>query len=697
MFLKDRLVGTFRVVPIALALLVPAALYLALFLARPLQYRFVVEDAAVRGWPLACAVLALAAFAALAFWVLRACERLTPSLALLACATLAGAAATGFAFGRQPVPALVPAAAAGLLLFCWYRLLRSERLWGRLPRPFRSTWLPAVLALGLYLGSAVASILDPLRLPQAVGAFAILAVFAGFLGLLLCVAMLRPRAGLAFLLYGLVAALFFGSNSHRVPTVEAKTAPMEMRDSFSLWLRNRADLEAYRSANLPYPVIFVSSEGGGIYAAAHAYGVLSTLARHCPTFSQHVFAAVGVSGGALGNALFAGALDARQKRHAPCRPEALPVDPEPVAADHLSPVLARFLLVEPMDRLLPGRWAKRDRAQVLTDSFLSVAGGKDYLRTAITDSFNPAGARPALMSVSVDVASGRRLVMAPFWPMATQGTAMWWPSNGRYETQQAVPHPSLIDAAGVSARFPWITPTGRLSVGRGKDLVLADGGYFDNSGADTILDLINDLRISDNAQRVYKKQMEEEVRLNGPIKGSDECTEKAVRVVRNFAMKSAWGDCEIPVFIIHFAIASHEGFDEAPAAAPAVEQSFLLDPIKALLATRQSRAEIALQRADLEQCGTLEAGTECTAQPDASLGLFRNDIAPLKWKLPLGWYMSGGMFDRMLKETVPRAAVDYRRLRDQRESGIRFLVYHLDPDLHKEGADPAIGDLMPAS
>ena len=604
-------------------------------------------------------------------------------------------AGTSFAFGRPDVAALVSGAAAILLLFFWYRLLRAGNAWDRIPQPFRSIWLPALLALGLYLGFGIATIVDPVRLPQVLGSFAILAIFAGFVSILLCVAALRPRVGLVFVVIGLVAALFFGPNNHRVPTAEATRAPMDMEVAFSSWLRNRADLDTYRSANRPYPVIFVSSEGGGIYAAAHAYGVLSTLALRCPTFSQHIFAAVGVSGGSLGNALFAGALDARQRPHAPCRPAGPPVDAAPVAVDHLSPVLARFLLVEPVDQLLPGQWVTRDRAQVLTDSFLAVARGQDYLRTAITDSFDPAGRRPALMTVSVDMESGRRLVMAPFWPMGTEGTAIWWPSGGRYETQHAVPHPSVIDAAGMSARFPWITPTGRLSVGGGRELVLADGGYFDNSGAETVLDLINELRIAENRRSHTAREMEEQARLHGPIAGADECTERAVRVVRNFVQETAWGDCEIPVFIIHLAIASNEGPDETPTARSAISQSFLFDPIRTLLATRQSRAEIALQRADLEQCGTLEAGVECVSPPDASLGLFRNDIAPLRWRLPLGWYMSRTLFHRMLHETVPRAETDYRRLRDKRESGIRFLVYHLDPDLYREGADPSIIDLMP--
>jgi hypothetical protein len=47
----------------------------------------------------------------------------------------------------------------------------------------------------------------------------------------------------------------------------------------------------------------------------------------------------------------------------------------------------------------------------------------------------------------------------------------------------------LSDAAGMSARFPWILPA--VTIKRdGKIMRLVDGGYFDNSGIETALDLI---------------------------------------------------------------------------------------------------------------------------------------------------------------------------------------------------------------
>lgn len=50
----------------------------------------------------------------------------------------------------------------------------------------------------------------------------------------------------------------------------------------------------------------------------------------------------------------------------------------------------------------------------------------------------------------------------------------------------------LSQAVGISARFPWILPA--ATVKRGDEtLQLVDGGYFDNSGIETAVDLIEDL------------------------------------------------------------------------------------------------------------------------------------------------------------------------------------------------------------
>ncbi|MER9586217.1 hypothetical protein [Mesorhizobium sp. M0276] len=396
----------------------------------------------------------------------------------------------------------------------------------------------------------------------------------------------------------------------------------------------------------------------------------------------------------MGNALFADRVKSPQHDHKPCGMAAAPVDPEPVVADHLSPVFARFLLVEPIDRLMPGHWLVDDRAQVLANSFLSDSIDKEFMQTAIGDSFDLKGARPALISVAMDVANGRRFVMAPFQPPEEASTALWWPFDADPVTAKtSYPEISVLDAAGLSARFPWITPTGRLRVKIDKELVLADGGYFDDSGADTVLDLINALRISKDWHNFAKAG----VQSTTPDDISEEnCEEPAIQIVDNFHDQATWKPCVYPVFFIHLALAANEENPSQPTSASSVSQSFIFDPIRALLATRESRAEIALQRSDFDRCGTHMSGAECYSDPNGSFGFFRNDISPVKLSLPLGWYMSQSSFKSILDNSIPDALFDYHKTRREADNDLELLIFHFDPDLYKQGADPSIDDLFPS-
>jgi hypothetical protein len=147
--------------------------------------------------------------------------------------------------------------------------------------------------------------------------------------------------------------------------------------------------------------------------------------------------------------------------------------------------------------------------------------------------------------------------------------------------------------------------------------------------------------------------------------------------------------------LIHLALASSDPEPTTGVATDKVSQSFILDPIAALLATRGSRGEIALQRADLDRCGTGISGAECLAEPGSSMGFFRNDISPQEWKLPLGWYMSSHKFNMMLTRAAPLTTFDYRQNLTDDRSDLELMIFHLDPALYATGAKPDIGDVMP--
>lgn len=690
---------------LTLALVLPAMPYVALGWFMPAQYRHVVVDATSQGLPLIWAVAVMLVYLALLILMLAAASHLRPAFVSLAVMPFVAAiwsftAATGLTLQLGVIVLLTSIVGASAVLL-------SRRQGLAVPAKLRSVWVALGIGFVLFFGSAVASLGEPLAFPKAIGSLAVLAFSIGTIGLWACAMSLKPKFALVSIAYCTVAALLFDPNNHQIPPVKAKSPPQELNQAFATWLSSRRDMDSYRSRKKAYPVIFVSSEGGGIYAAAHAYGTLTAIAQNCPTFNQHVFATVGVSGGALGNVLYAAAADQEQKPYSPCQANGRVVDPKPVTTDHLSPVLARLLLVETVDRLLPGQSVTHDRGQILTDSFLSVTADRTHSAAALSDSFDPTSARPALISVTTDRESGNRLILSPFQPRSYATAAEWWPGSSPFSNEAPRDDSlqiSAINAAGLSARFPWVTPTGQLNLSGTQSRILADGGYFDNSGAETVADLIDAIKIEQNWDRFWNDVEQAQDPADRTVDNG--CAKIKIRIVKNFFLGDDgagdvnWKECEIPVFLIYFALASSEPVPEQDVTTPAgkddLSQSFIGDPLEVLLATRRSRGNNALNYNDFYFCGMAfgSGGAECAFEPGSSTGMFRNNVHPKAWQLPLGWFMSGDNFNSILRGTADPQLFDYRRLRNAADTETELMIYHLDPGLTDEGASPSLSDLM---
>jgi hypothetical protein len=662
---------TFRYSLAIVSPLLPALVYVALAFYMPLQYRFLVEDAVTQIWPTVFATAVLLFYSASSILLLKRHGISSPFAAIMTAApTLAAMISWWTAAGPRVVLAFVALAAVvgfgGIRRF----MARDSKI--------AAKWPPVAGALAFFLLFSLADAVSPVRMPQIIGALAVFAVFVGLIGVLLAATWLRIRMAAAVAVYCAIALTFFSANDHVVPNRPSTFDATTVYEALRKWLPERNDLEAYKKAGLAYPVVFVSSEGGGIYAAAHAYMSLSILDRHCPTFSQHVMMTVGVSGGAIGNALFGASIDSAQKDYAPCTPRDAAIDDTPFGIDHLSPVLARLLLLESVDRLLPGPWLGKDRAFVLTESFRSASPRKEVLDKLVGESFDPKSGRPTTISVATNVANGRRFVLSP---ISAEGTAEWFP-GGQIASQRDT---SIIEAAGISARFPWLTPTARLMRTKDAYRLLADGGYFDNSGADTVFDLIASLRRTEAQQ------------INDVAEGNGEAWDCRLYLVRNFRTQVEWSGCDLHIFPIHLAITSTDidaadepASDEEPVSN--LPQSFPLDPIAALISTRNSRGALALSRSHEEQCGT--SGGICAAHTEASLGFFRSAISAQDLGLPLGWFMSLDGVKRLAFAAIPTDSFRYREGTEFNQNDIAPLLHHFDVSLFADGAKPDSKELL---
>jgi hypothetical protein len=278
-------------------------------------------------------------------------------------------------------------------------------------------------------------------------------------------------------------------------------------DAFGAWLAQRADRSAGGAA---YPVFLIAAEGGGIRAAYITAQILATIQDHCPAFAQHVFAVSGVSGGSLGAAVFAG-LTARHARNEPNLPcNVLGVTPPTtmrgpadsvLAHDFLTPVTGMAVYPDLLQRFLPVSFGVFDRARALEDGFTrawreAFPDGWGFDSSFYNLRRGDASAVPALFLNVTQVENGARVVITNLSPDSTVA--------GRLTTLSSLDSTinlSMSTAVSLSARFTYITPEGAISFASGARQRFVDGGYFENSGAGTILDVIHAIRAWERSHR----------------------------------------------------------------------------------------------------------------------------------------------------------------------------------------------------
>ena len=383
-----------------------------------------------------------------------------------------------------------------------------------------------------------------------------------------------------------------------------------------------------------FPVYIVAAEGGGIYAAYHTALFLAAVQDRYPDFARHVFAISSVSGGSLGASVFTSLVAA--KKDAVTRDWYWQKSRDVLSENFLSGLAYSALFTDLPATLLPcisgfcpGR--KLDRALALEAAFdaawrKSLPAEPDaalFQRSATA--WQPSGNVPALLLNTTEVETGERVVISPF-TLADANS----PTLSSLSERAPCLDVSLATGAGLSARFPFLTPAGwyeakddrraqtttavpnprpanstaellsdRLPEGPkpAEPTVvrrrLVDGAYFDNSGITTALDVLLALQRTEDA--------------SGAPRGR-------VRFILLAIKTLAPGE-----------EGSGSALDE------------LLAPLRTMDSVRATRAESALK-----QAGAALDGLDCAADPARCSSSPATRVAPLATdvRLPLGWMLS---------------------------------------------------------
>jgi predicted chitinase len=555
-------------------------------------------------------------------------------------------------------------AALTLVAFAWWTAGKTRGLARKLNENYFSKPPTLLVTVAVITLTATLFVESPVALPQSVKLFGIVAIFAICISsFVIHMTLLTDRYRIAFfpivfMLSATIAAVGLNDN-HTVREVrnvdKAANSPVlkDAGDAFVDWLK-RPDRLAYvkESAAPNYPVFIVAAQGGGAYAAYNAAVFLARMQDLCPAFRHHLFAVSSVSGGSIGAATFAAALNAEDtagrtaglEQSAPqglCpqisrfllkeravkdlgEPGSLEIGVNKVLqSDFLSPLAGALLFPDFTQAFLPFPVPPFDRARAL--EYALEAAGKDLLGRDATgasrrsllergyfEHWDSQRSSPALLFNTTDAGTGKRVVIAPFSLSNSQKFSdefcLLANSTDTEKAEIVDPNASastpsvkltglpipLSTAAFISARFPWVSPAATVKIsnpcfGKDETIRLVDGGYIDNSGVETALGLV---------ERIRAKV--EEARVKDP----------SIPKVGVHLISLTGGD---------FPTRSSYSFND------------LLEPIRALMSGREARAYIALSRAQT----SLGSSKDST-----SLSFDRTDLRSTFYRLPLGWSLS---------------------------------------------------------
>lgn len=250
------------------------------------------------------------------------------------------------------------------------------------------------------------------------------------------------------------------------------------------------------------PIRLIAAQGGGLFAAYETAYHIATMADHDPEYVDSILGISGVSGGSFGAAaIWAILQEACVDKDSPgfCHRNKVR---DTLRRDYLSGPLAGLLFRDALDGILPisslfslAEWPI-DRGRVLEkelESNVRLATDKDHLSNLLDE---PVAQKfPILFMNATEVGTGKSIVQS--WVRLDLADDADVTANGP-------PGLRVSTAAVLSARFPLVTPPARY-VQDGYVAQIVDGGYFDNSGIETIFEV---LKTIDEVDALKKRKIE---------------------------------------------------------------------------------------------------------------------------------------------------------------------------------------------
>ncbi|MEO1258637.1 MAG: hypothetical protein AAFZ15_07560 [Bacteroidota bacterium] len=373
--------------------------------------------------------------------------------------------------------------------------IREDESWNFLSAPDQYIIVGScilIAAILLFSVSISFSEIKPVGIPLYFRASTLICFF--FSGFIMVLLFLWSAVGykwfkMLMIVLVIIVAIFsaFNNNHHIRLTEKNITEKVNVKDDFSQWLGDRLGDTVRFTGNRKIPIFLIAAEGGGIRSMKWTALVLQNLFDGDPNFRRYTYALSGVSGGSVGIVFQQAVLGSCSNN---CR-DKLDVA---LSEDFLSPVTFGLLFPDNAQSVVPFPINAWDRSRWLEDSWhcaFKNSFNSDVLGMAITDYWQPGNhSMPNIFLNSIALETGQKVIISNltlpvdyFKNIIDLGTEI---TEGKYPGK-IVP---LKTAASLSARFPLVTSAGKVNIRNGS-INIADGGYHDNTGLETISQLIN--------------------------------------------------------------------------------------------------------------------------------------------------------------------------------------------------------------
>lgn len=304
-----------------------------------------------------------------------------------------------------------------------------------------------------------------------------------------------------------IISFFNNNNGARLLPKESQNEIIQRRDKIDEniinWIKFRKD-EIKR--NSKFPIFIIGVQGGGSRSAYWSSLLLSKFEEKSNKFHKHIYALSSVSGGSLGSAVFVGLLENSIKSKED-NYGFFKKSKNILGYDFLSPLTTNFLYCDALQRFIPVPINDFDRSKALErsweNSWRSIIKDEPVFNKSLyyiwysRENQNFKYEIPSLFLNSTLVESGKRVILSNIDYKNIETEFIELGSKLEYLNRMR-----LSTAVLMSARFPYVTPTGRIYKEPDqifkdkKDNIfghLADGGYYDNFGILTIRDVLKDI------------------------------------------------------------------------------------------------------------------------------------------------------------------------------------------------------------